>query len=210
MCDICNNNHKAADCPLKGKCRRFHEAGHFVRNCPKPLWYVPGNPATDVDSDNDNVDDNDVNDDGVVDVNGVEVAAVTAPVVPGAVQPVVASEVVPAGNPAEPEPGTSAGAEVMCVDVRDNELDELVSQPLLVSGSGGAEESVLDPPPSQVSVSVLEASAGLSGAPQEEVLKSSPSFTPLSGADLSVTPSLAVSEDVVGSGDDVSGLISGF
>ena len=30
VCDICSNNHKAADCPLKGKCRRYHQAGHFV------------------------------------------------------------------------------------------------------------------------------------------------------------------------------------
>ena len=44
-CDICHDNHKAADCPLKGKCRRCHEAGHFVRSCPKPVWYVPGKPG---------------------------------------------------------------------------------------------------------------------------------------------------------------------
>ena len=35
VCDICNDNHEAADCPLKGKCKRCHEAGHFVRHCPK-------------------------------------------------------------------------------------------------------------------------------------------------------------------------------
>ena len=41
VCDLCSNNHKAADCPLKGKCRRCHQAGNFVRNCPKPVWFVP-------------------------------------------------------------------------------------------------------------------------------------------------------------------------
>ena len=92
------------------------------------------------------------------------------------------------------------------MDVRDNELNELDSQPLLVSGSGGggggAEERVLDPSPSQVSVSVLGASTGQVGVPQEEVLESSPSFSPLSGPVSSVKPS-GVSEDV-DSGDDAS------
>ena len=27
VCDICQDNHKAADCPLKGKYKRCHEAG---------------------------------------------------------------------------------------------------------------------------------------------------------------------------------------
>ena len=124
--------------------------------------------------------------------------AVAAPVVvPGTVP-----EVVPAGNSADPESGSSAGAQSMVVDTRDNELDKVVSQPLLVRGSGVAEERVLDPSPSQVLVSVLEDSAGRSGVPQEEVLESSPSFSPLSGTCLSDTPSSGVSEDVVGSGDD--------
>ena len=154
VCDICHDNHKAADCPLKGKCRRCHEAGHFVRHCPKPVWYVPGNPATDVDSENENDDDNGVNDN----VPGAEVAPAAAPiVVSAAAEPVVVPEVVPAGIPSES--GCADGIEEMSVDVRDNELDEVVSQPLLDSGSGGggggAEERVLDPSPSQVSLSVL-------------------------------------------------------
>ena len=83
--DICNNNHKAADCPLKGKCRRCHHAGNFVRNCPKPVWYVPGNPETDVDSDDDNADGG--NDD---DVSGeVKADNVAGPVAPGSVEPAV-------------------------------------------------------------------------------------------------------------------------
>ena len=86
VCDICNDNHKAADCPLKGKCKRCREAGHFVRNCPKPVWYVPGRPETDADSDdgdgndNDNVNNNENDNDNDGDVavadNVVESVAV--------------------------------------------------------------------------------------------------------------------------------------
>ena len=50
----------------------------------------------------------------------------------------------------------------MVVDERYNQLDELVSQPLLVGQCSGSEERVLDPSPSpQISDdSVLEASGG--------------------------------------------------
>ena len=34
QCDVCAGiGHKAADCPMKGKCLRCHEKGHKQRNC---------------------------------------------------------------------------------------------------------------------------------------------------------------------------------
>ena len=214
VCDICNDNHKAADCPLKGKCKWCHEAGHFVRHCPKPAWYVPGDPATHNDedfSDNDSV------------ANDVGAGADNVPVVvPDAVELVVVPEAVPAGDPAGPVacpppvasssttesvPGaaleveaseSAVVSEAMVVDERDNKLDELVSQPLLVSQSKGAEKRVLDPSPTQglSGDGVLEVPAMV--APQEEVLDSSPSFSPLSESVLSLPPSLGGSVGVAG------------
>ena len=213
VCDICHDNHKAADCPLKGKCRRCHEAGHFVRHCPKPVWFVPGRPETDADSEaGDN--ENDVNDH---DDNGAAADNVVEPVVvpDGGVEPVVSQQCSMSGLGADAPMAVDPEA----VDVRDNELNELDSQPLLVSGSGGAEERVLDPSPSQGSVSVLGgaeervldpspsdsvlgASTGQAGVSQEEVMESSPTFSPLSGSVLSVTPSSGGSDVGVDSGDD--------
>ena len=191
-----------------GTRKRCHEAGHFVRHCPKPVWYVPGNPATHNDSDDDSDNDSDDN----------VVGAGNAPVVPVTVEPVVSPVAVPAGDPAgsavgpppvasvstmESVAGVVAPSELgttdMVVDERDNQLDELVSQPLLVGQCSGSEERVLDPSPSpQFSDDgVLETSA-ISGVPQEEVLDSSPSFSPLSGSVLSSPPSSGGSVGVAG------------
>ena len=37
-CDICHQGHKASACPLKGKCLRCHQDGHFRAECPNPPW----------------------------------------------------------------------------------------------------------------------------------------------------------------------------
>lgn len=38
-CDVCRKEgHKAASCPLRGKCLRCHEAGHLARNCSRSPW----------------------------------------------------------------------------------------------------------------------------------------------------------------------------
>ena len=40
-CDICLGGHKAANCPLKGKCLRCRQEGHISRSCPNPAWVAP-------------------------------------------------------------------------------------------------------------------------------------------------------------------------
>ena len=45
VCDICSGGHTASQCPLKGKCRRCRESGHFARDCPNPAWVQPGAEA---------------------------------------------------------------------------------------------------------------------------------------------------------------------
>ena len=98
----------------------------------------------------------------------------------------------------------SVGPKAM--DVRDNQLDKLDSQPLHVSGSGGVRERVLDPSPSD---SVLGASTGQAGVPQEEVQDSSPSLSPLSGTESCGTPSWGVSCHVeCSAGDSSASIIS--
>lgn len=37
-CDICHDNHRAANCPLKGRCLHCRQEGHFARACPNDPW----------------------------------------------------------------------------------------------------------------------------------------------------------------------------
>ena len=114
---------------------RCHDAGHFVWHCPKAVWFVPGRPETDADSEAGNNENDIVNDN---DGNGAAADNVAEPVVvpDGGVEPVVSQQCSMSGLGApmavDPEAGLGLG-----LDVRDNELNELDSQPLLVSGSEG-------------------------------------------------------------------------
>ena len=45
ICDICRKEgHRAAACPLKGKCLRCHQVGHFSRDCDRP-WGIFSRPS---------------------------------------------------------------------------------------------------------------------------------------------------------------------
>ena len=46
-CDICLGNHKAVNCPLRGKCLSCRQEGHLLRSCPNPAWVDVDTPADD-------------------------------------------------------------------------------------------------------------------------------------------------------------------
>ena len=170
VCDICSNNHKAADCPLRGKCRRCHQAGHFVRECPKPVWYVPGredNPssassvAPPSGEGSNPVGENTTvlpDEDGEVPVSQASQSVLSVGVDPA---PVVEDALASSQAPSE----TSGGEmDLDSLDLRDNELDEVVSQPLPLSGVsllGSASESASGGAPASVGLVSPEETARL-------------------------------------------------
>ena len=121
-CDICGKNHKAADCPIRGKCRRCFQAGHFARDCPNPWGNKSGEWRYAASGDD--------------------------PTTAEASRPGGTSEAPPPSSsssarfdpPSRDEaievvpPGSSSWADAS-TDLRDNQLDEFDSQPPSLSQS---------------------------------------------------------------------------
>ena len=191
VCDICSNNHKAADCPLRGKCRRCHQAGHFVRDCPKPVWFMPGREDTPTPVLAEDPPSGEVSASLSEKVNEIVAAPVSVGEVPGsqASQSVLDKEVVTASAVGEVSASSQAPSETSggdmdldSLDLRDNELDEVASQPLSgvslfesasESASGGAPVGVGLVSPEETSVLVRNLKAVLPVAAGEDAQRSS-------------------------------------
>ena len=133
-CDICHQGHKASACPLKGKCLRCRQDGHFRAQCPNPPWSLnvsagSAQDASIVDSVAPSSDDGPIaNNTSSMDVDEVAPALVN---VCGVSVPVV--------------PPPNAFLEVEDVDERDNQLDELSNDSQPASQSVLAGLSVVAP-----------------------------------------------------------------
>ena len=191
VCDICSNNHKAADCPLRGKCRRCHQAGHFVRDCPKPVWFMPGREDTPTPVLAEDPPSGEVSAPLSEKANEIVAAPVSVGEVPGsqASQSVLDKEVVTASAVGEVSASSQAPSETSggdmdldSLDLRDNELDEVASQPLSgvslfesasESASGGAPVGVGLVSPEETSVLVRNLKAVLPVAAGEDAQRSS-------------------------------------
>ena len=45
-CDLCGEEgHVLSNCPIRGKCRRCREPGHFAKDCSRSPWKAPPSPA---------------------------------------------------------------------------------------------------------------------------------------------------------------------
>ena len=152
VCDICSNNHKAVDCPLRGMCRRCHESGHFVRECPKPVWYAQGredDPSSTSSAapplggasapTEGHVIDTHVESDVVEEVPASQ--ASQSVLVGGVAAPSVVENVSASSH--APSETSGGDMDLDSLDLRDNELDEVGSQPAVLSGQplfeGGSE-----------------------------------------------------------------------
>ena len=192
-CDICRGAHKAASCPLKGKCRRCRKEGHFASDCPNPPW----TPLTDVVTSK---------------LGSVPLDPTPAESASKGPVPVVVSQPAPTEavtlDPAPAEVVASNNASVSptvdmahalvdadgrpvdswdCPDLRDNQLDEVVSQ-LVVENS--SDSSQVDCSPLVSSQSILE---NVSVLPQVDLEPSSDSLAAmqvegLSPSDVPVEP----------------------
>ena len=148
-CDICKGPHRVTDCDLRGKCRRCGEEGHFARACPRP-WARTGDAASRASYPADPTPAEAAGcatvTDATSDANRAPVAAADRAAGPHADS---AHDAALPTSQAPSEPDSFDGATFhssactpavdttpsasLSLDHRDNQLDELSSQPLLFS-----------------------------------------------------------------------------